>query len=160
MTALHKQNFDLKLELFHRRERQTVLDERIEALEAERMQAKQSRMDLIRELEQRDKAIEEAVEMIVALEARIDLLLRDQKILQQLQASENRHADHASDSFQHGLSRMPSFLSDCTDRTENLRRVYLHNNQDSLLSLMKTDCRGGNNGFVSPSISVLSEASF
>lgn len=59
----------------------------------------------------------------------------------------------------HSLARMPSFVSVRTEFTENLRSVYL-DTQASFLSLSKTDSRMNNNGFVSPSMSVLSESSF
>lgn len=46
-----------------------------------------------------------------------------------------------------------------TENTENLRNVYL-DTHTSFPGSSKTDSRAGNNGFVSPSMSVLSESSF
>lgn len=179
MSTLHKQNFDLKLELFHRRERQSVLEDKVETLEAERSQTQETNDTLIQELERRDKAVEEAVTMIVTLEARIELLLREREMVRQVEADRalitklaasqmaagtngpdtaNAH-DTASNDHGRGLARMPSFLSERTENTENLRNVYL-GAQGSILSLSKTDPRAENGGFVSPNMSVLSESSF
>lgn len=179
MTTLHKQNFDLKLELYHRRERQTQLEQAVEGLQAEKDRAEQTGDQLVREMEKRDKALEEAVQMIIGLENRIELLLREREMMRQLDAGTallSQLADSPSTTLvdqdttkkpqpdvaspeKHNLPRMPSFLSDRTETTENLRNFYL-NNHGSLLSLAKTDTRAGNNGFVSPSMSILSESSF
>lgn len=179
MTTLHKQNFDLKLELFHRRERQTQLEEVIERLEADKEKAEQTGDQLVQEMEKRDKALEEAVHMIIGLENRIELLLREREMLKQLEADEalvsqliqapstalvNRngaekpHGDGLPHN-EHSLHRMPSFLSVQTENTENLRSVYL-DTKPSFHGSSKTDSRMGNNGFVSPSMSILSESSF
>lgn len=179
MSTLHKQNFDLKLELFHRRERQCLLEDKVETLEAERSQTQETNDTLIQELERRDKAVEEAVTMIVTLEARIELLLREREMVRQVEADRalitklaasqmaagtngpdttNAH-ETASNDHGRGLARMPSFLSERTENTENLRNVYL-GAQGSILSLSKTDPRAENGGFVSPNMSVLSESSF
>lgn len=180
MSTLHKQNFDLKLELFHRRERQTVLEQTIEKLEDERTEAEQTNGKLVQELEKRDKAVEEAVHMIVSLEARMELLLREREMVRQLEADKaltSQHNQSPSSTLvnsvttpkphdevipnnnKRGLARMPSFLSERTENTENLRNVYL-DTKTSLLSLSKTDSRLESNGFVSPSMSILSESSF
>ena len=179
MSTLHKQNFDLKLELFHRRQRQSVLEEKVETLEAEKSQTQETNDTLIQELERRDKAVEEAVTMIVTLEARIELLLREREMVRQVEADRAlitklaaSHAaaegngpdtantrDTVSNDHGRGLARMPSFLSERTENTENLRNVYL-GAQGSILSLSKTDPRAENGGFVSPNMSILSESSF
>lgn len=181
MSSMHKQNFDLKLELFHRRARQNVLEETIETLEAEKNQAQEENTTLLNELERRDKAVEEAVGMIVSLEARVELLLREREMVRQVESNNafytqvnamasRKDADTPKprDVLQalnkRNLARMPSFLSERTENTENLRNVYL-GAQGSILSLCKAgedarDPRGDNNGFTSPSMSVLSESSF
>lgn len=179
MSTLHKQNFDLKLELFHRRQRQSVLEEKVETLEAERSQTQETNDTLINELERRDKAVEEAVTMIVTLEARIELLLREREMVRQVEADKalisrlaasqsvsganephtTNAQDNVSNGYGRGLARMPSFLSERTENTENLRNVYL-GAQGSILSLSKTDPRADNAGFVSPNMSILSESSF
>lgn len=183
MSTLHKQNFDLKLELFHRRERQSVLEEKVETLETEKSQTQETNDTLIQELERRDKAVEEAVTMIVTLEARIELLLREREMVRQVEAdralitklaasqtasqvatgTNGPNTTSAQDSLpnDHGrsLARMPSFVSERTENTENLRNVYL-GAQGSILSLSKTDPRADNGGFGSPHMSILSESSF
>ncbi|KAG6354532.1 hypothetical protein INS49_004549 [Diaporthe citri] len=183
MSTLHKQNFDLKLELFHRRQRQSVLEEKVETLEAEKSQTQETNDTLIQELERRDKAVEEAVTMIVTLEARIELLLREREMVRQVEADRalitklaasqaasqgaagtngpdtTNAQDSVSNDCGRSLARMPSFLSERTENTENLRNVYL-GAQGSILSLSKTDPRADNGGFVSPNMSILSESSF
>ncbi|KAJ4417715.1 hypothetical protein N0V82_005989 [Gnomoniopsis sp. IMI 355080] len=179
MSTLHKQNFDLKLELFHRRQRQAVLEQKIEMLEEARANVEESNVKLVEELEKRDKAVGEAVQMIVALEARIELLLREREMTRQVEANQtllsqlnasapttlishgaaSKPQEDTTPTGKHSLHRMPSFLSERTEDTENLRNVYLDPNP-SYLSLTKTDSRVGNNGFVSPSMSILSESSF
>lgn len=156
------------------------LEQKVEELEAEREGAEQTNDQLVLEMEKRDKALEEAVQMIIALEARIELLLREREMVKQVEADktlmtqlsqpmaaafDSQSAVPASGGDNllpldaHSLARMPSFVSACTEYTENLRSVYL-DTQASFLSLSKTDSRMVNNGFVSPSMSVLSESSF
>ncbi|ROW17194.1 hypothetical protein VPNG_01346 [Cytospora leucostoma] len=180
MSTLHKQNFDLKLELFHRRERQSVLEDKLEALEEEFAASKETNEVLQQALEKRDKAVEEAVHMIVSLETRIELLLREREMVRQVDAdnispprlaqaestphNDNVESSEASDTTvvrtTQGLTRMPSCLSVQTENTENLRNVYL-GTQGSLLSLSRTEPRVENVGtMMSPSMSVLSESSF
>ncbi|KAJ9143462.1 Microtubule associated protein [Pleurostoma richardsiae] len=181
MSTLHKQNFDLKLELYHRRERQTELEARVETLEVEKNQAEEMNQALLQEIEKRDKAVEEAVAMIMTLESRIEQLLREREIVRQIETNNFLYSqsESLSGSLEPGtprmrpvkppasdetknLNRMPSFLSERSDNTENLRNVYL-GVRGSVLSLPKTaeDAREGDlNGIASPSLSVLSESSF
>lgn len=185
LSTLHKQNFDLKLELYHRRERQTALEERLEKLETEKIRTDEMNDKLVVELEKRDKAVEEAVGMIVELEARVEQLLKEREMVREVEqhaffygrngtptpATEMetpRRADfERSNPRDDGkvLARMPSFLSDHSEATSNLRNVYL-GVRGSLLSLSKSaedsqeqehDDLGGTR---SPSLSVLSESSF
>lgn len=148
-------------------------------LEEARTNAEESNVKLVEELEKRDKAVGEAVHMIVSLEARIELLLREREMTRQVEANEalishlnsspsTTLVNHGASSKphnepihndKHSLHRMPSFLSERTENTENLRSVYLEP-KPSYLSLNKFDSRAGNNGFVSPSMSILSESSF
>src|SRR6478752_1650934 len=86
ISSLHKKNFDLKLELYHRRERQTALEDKIEALEVEKSRAEEMNDHLSQELEKRDKAIEEAVAMIVTLEARLEQYAKERSIIEQIEA--------------------------------------------------------------------------
>ncbi|KAL8647349.1 MAG: hypothetical protein Q9210_005616 [Variospora velana] len=85
MEEINTQNFDLKLEVFHRRKRSEALEAK--ALKAEKLEVqinelRQRNDDLQQELEKRDDAVGEAVALICDLEAKIDEL-------------ESEHAYHA-----------------------------------------------------------------
>ncbi|KAF4437870.1 hypothetical protein F53441_12928 [Fusarium austroafricanum] len=183
ISSLHKKNFDLKLELYHRRERQTALEEQLETLEVEKSRAEEMNEHLTQEMEKRDKAIEEAVAMIVTLEARLEQFAKERHIIEQIEAEgqyaaptfdpcyeDPRPATQSPDMMQQmgggkAIARMPSFLSDRSETTENLRNVYL-GTRGSVLSLAQVpegsgdadNGRGTATG--SPSLSVLSESSF
>ncbi|KAK0705471.1 hypothetical protein B0H67DRAFT_498159 [Lasiosphaeris hirsuta] len=180
LSTLHKQNFDLKLELFHRREKQTALEDRVEKLEADKAQTDDMNDQLILELEKRDKAVEEAVAMIVVLEARVEQLLREREMVRRVEEEGLFYAHGDSPGpeatpkikmletqFDNAkvLNRMPSFLSEQSENTANLRNVYL-GVRGSVLSLQRTaeDAhevdRAEHNGVSSPTLSVLSESSF
>ena len=189
VSTLHKQNFDLKLELFHRREKQTELEDRLERLEADKAQVEEMNDQLLHELEKRDKAVEEAVAMIVVLEARIEQLFKEREMVRQVEVEGLFYAHgegqesgvgvatprqptldfpSKSSGLQHDpnvLARMPSFLSEQSGHTENLRNVYL-GVRGSVISLPKTGEEGADegtghaNGMTSPSLSMLSESSF
>ncbi|KAL9124380.1 MAG: hypothetical protein Q9217_006282 [Psora testacea] len=89
VSKINKQNFDLKLEIFHRRQRNEVLESRVEKFEAlaeENEDLRATNDDLVLQIEKRDNdiamreaAIEEAVGMICHLEARIDDLEKNLK---------------------------------------------------------------------------------
>jgi hypothetical protein len=82
MDRLMKQNFDLKLELDHRRENQAKLHADIESMRAavERAQRLEEEHEelmrinslLVEELEKRDKAIQEAADIICELEEKVE----------------------------------------------------------------------------------------
>ncbi|KAL8951597.1 MAG: hypothetical protein Q9222_002452 [Ikaeria aurantiellina] len=77
ISKIDKQNFDLKLEIFHRRQRNEALEAkaaRAEELEAHNTELQQINDDLLQELEKRDAAVEEAVALICELEAQIEQL--------------------------------------------------------------------------------------
>jgi len=140
---------------------------------------------LVVELEKRDKAVEEAVAMIVDLEARVEQLLREREMVRQVEdhgffygrtatptpgteMETPRRADFERSHQEAGarmLARMPSFLSDHSEATSNLLNVYL-GVRGSILSLPKTAEDGQEaeredlEGTRSPSLSVLSESSF
>ncbi|KAI9673227.1 MAG: hypothetical protein M1817_003090 [Caeruleum heppii] len=76
-STLHKQNFDLKLELYHRRQRMVNMQEQIDKtkeLEAENAELQEVNEQLLEELEKRDKAVEEAVTLICHLEQKVEEL--------------------------------------------------------------------------------------
>lgn len=177
ISSLHKQNFDLKLELYHRRERQTALEERVEALEAEKTKFDELNDKFVQELEKRDKAVEEAVAMIVMLEAKIDQFAKERSMVHQIEA-EGHYTN--VDAYQmtpksnvpeflfeddvRSLARMPSFLSERSEYTENLRSVYL-GVKGSMISLPQVVEGSGDTDtpaerMASPTMSVLSESSF
>ncbi|KAI8943973.1 hypothetical protein F4801DRAFT_585950 [Xylaria longipes] len=185
VSTLHKQNFDLKLELFHRREKQSALETRVEELETERRELTNIQEDLLSELVKRDKAIEEAVNMIVKLEARLDELVQEKEMVRQIGANESYRLSWSdiSDSLRAEtpkpghrgaslaaepkiLERMPSFLSDRSAQTQHLRSVVLQN-RSSLRHIRKFSEVSASsaevsevNHIVSPSLSMLSESSF
>ncbi|KAH0537254.1 hypothetical protein FGG08_005956 [Glutinoglossum americanum] len=77
ISTLHKQNFDLKLELYHRRQRMTELEEQLEQakeLEKENEELQEVNEQLLQELEKRDRAVEEAVGIICELEEKVERL--------------------------------------------------------------------------------------
>ncbi|KAF5011635.1 hypothetical protein FDECE_2258 [Fusarium decemcellulare] len=183
ISSLHKQNFDLKLELYHRRERQTALEDQVETLEADKRRAEEMNDSLVQEMEKRDKAIEEAVGMIVMLEAQLEQFAQERAMVQQIEA-EGQYMAHKFDPCYEDpapkskspdiprqeddarvLNRMPSFLSQRSENTENLRNVYL-GARGSVISLTQVPEGGADpdNGpgtrLGSPSMSVLSESSF
>ncbi|KAI1434017.1 hypothetical protein GGR50DRAFT_447949 [Xylaria sp. CBS 124048] len=187
VSTLHKQNFDLKLELFHRREKQSSLEARVEELEAERQKWMSSRESLAAEMTKRDKAIEEAVNMIVKLETKVDELAREREMVRHLEADKpHQHARYSTpdslraeapkqanrgellsvEPVKNTLKRMPSFLSDRSVHTENLRSIVLQNRssfahlrQFSQVSSSSADASEPNRA-TSPSLSILSESSF
>ncbi|KAI8625079.1 hypothetical protein F5Y19DRAFT_276714 [Xylariaceae sp. FL1651] len=185
VSTLHKQNFDLKLELFHRREKQATLEARVEKLESEQRELTDIQENLLVELEKRDKAIEEAVNMIVKLEARVDELVREKEIVRRVEADGSyRHSrPSTSESCNTAtpkidddgvlqltspktLERMPSFLSERSTHTENLRNIVLQG-RNSLMHMRKVSEVSASsaevsevNRIASPSLSMLSESSF
>ena len=73
ISKINKQNFDLKLEVFHRRQRNEVLEtklEKFQELEADNEELQSINEELLLELEKRDVAIQEAVGLICELEAK------------------------------------------------------------------------------------------
>lgn len=183
ISGLHKQNFDLKLELYHRRERQGVLEDKVETLEAEKAQVEEANQRMLEEIEQRDKAVEEAVAMIVMLEARMDEMTLQRNMVRHVEAQGIFAPAHDHPQLEipsprsksvditkleedvRVINRMPSFLSDQTEDTENLRNVYL-GARGSVLSLPQVPegfsetNHDTHAGLASPSLSILSESSF
>ncbi|KAI1858800.1 uncharacterized protein JN550_012454 [Neoarthrinium moseri] len=171
-STLHKQNFDLKLELYHRREKQMELEEKTKRLEQDFTELRTQHVEvaemndsLVSELEKRDKAVAEAIEVICDLQARVDELLREREMVRIVEEDYQRHvhARGVDASAQGGpedghrvvspaetfgapsrlgdlktLERMSSFLSEPerNETTPNLRG-YILNNKSSLLHMRK-----------------------
>nr|OQO26872.1 hypothetical protein B0A51_06388 [Rachicladosporium sp. CCFEE 5018] len=105
MDRLVKQNFDLKLELDHRREQQAKLKaqissmrstvERAEGLREEHAELLKINSQLVEELEKRDEGIREAVELICQLEERVEGLGEE---VERLKASQTRPSTAQADS--------------------------------------------------------------
>ena len=73
ISKINKQNFDLKLEVFHRRQRNEILETKLEKsqqLETDNEELQSINEELLLELEKRDVAIQEAVDLICELEAK------------------------------------------------------------------------------------------
>ena len=73
ISKINKQNFDLKLEVFHRRQRNEILEAKLEKsrqLETDNEELQSINEELLLELEKRDVAIQEAVGLICELEAK------------------------------------------------------------------------------------------
>ncbi|KAI1802713.1 hypothetical protein F4811DRAFT_383788 [Daldinia bambusicola] len=191
LSTLHKQNFDLKLELYHRREKQTALEERVEKLESQQSEMIDLHESIIRELEMKDDALAEAVTLIVELEARIDELVREREMVRQVEADGSyRHSLSDHPNFEsattvtaptsvvantvdpnvphltahvNNLGRVPSFLSEQSQQTENLRNAVLRG-RTSIMHMRKVSessaAPSDINRIASPNLSVLSESSF
>ncbi|KAI6781485.1 uncharacterized protein J7T54_001447 [Emericellopsis cladophorae] len=176
VSGLHKQNFDLKLELYHRRERQTALEERMEALQVEKSEVEDMNDRLISELEKRDKAVEEAVAMIIMLEEKVDTLTKERNMVRHVEAQSLFNAAYRpvpeDPSYRAAtperrpepatLHRVPSFMSDRSEATENLRNVYtgVRGSVVSLARVPEGTSELGDPDLDSPSLSVLSKSSF
>lgn len=184
LSTLHKQNFDLKLELYHRRGRQDALEARNAKLEDERAEMTEIHDNLLAELERRDQALNEAIQLVMNLENQIVDLSLGKKMTRQAGADglncdpceedptggrsdtpkARTRPDAYSDSDDRGLQRMPSFMNDHSEQTKTLRSVVLgkknslsHLRKASGSSAVPSDIKG----VASPSlISVLSESSF
>lgn len=154
MSKLKKQNFDLKLELFHRRQRNEALEAKLENLDNLRLEneeLKHRNQDLLRELEFRDLAISEAVAIICEMEAKIEKMELDLdpgQVHGNLQNTPIARHSQTSDYQDQSLTirppsefvpgdpptvtsvgktvwRAPSFLRDNKKSTRALRGLYL-----------------------------------
>ncbi|TVY35021.1 hypothetical protein LSUB1_G006784 [Lachnellula subtilissima] len=178
VSTLHKQNFDLKLELFHRRQRQETLEHKLQ--EAEKQIEEQAELqevndELLAELEKRDQAVEEAVNIIVTLEEKVDRLMKEREGVRSFEADYEStcfrpsHDDELPSSPprfddqlrpQKSVPRMPSFLSEPSQGVEALRSLYLPYSESTLPNLTEDSLDGSPDHIGSPRLSVLSESSF
>ncbi|KEQ95701.1 hypothetical protein AUEXF2481DRAFT_683340 [Aureobasidium subglaciale EXF-2481] len=155
MDKLSKLNFDLKLELFHCRERMAKLQDNCKLLasraeDANRLVEENATLldlndSLVKELEHRDEAVQEAVSIICDLEERLERSQQSQQarsdlteapaptyaassspypqaILPPPKADKSAIARPSSASPQ---KRIPSFVGDEKPNTRALRSVYL-----------------------------------
>lgn len=153
MDKLSKLNFDLKLELFHCRERMAKLQENCNLLtsraeDADRLVEENATLlelndSLVKELERRDEAVQEAVSIICDLEERLEHAphLQTDPRDHHLEASTELRASSVSPCPRAVLSppksnkssmtqsssarRIPSFVDDKKPNTRALRSVYL-----------------------------------
>ncbi|KAL5048996.1 hypothetical protein BDW71DRAFT_195832 [Aspergillus fruticulosus] len=174
ISKISKQNFDLKLEIFHRVQHLLALEKKLERMqeledELERMRGledevqelraaeednqrlRESNEQLRHEIDKRDQAVTEAVELICQLEARVEELEKDN--LQSSTAhlpyvdsevatprnvstpdipertSSRRGTRHSErrrvSSGSRSLQRAPSFLLEDSKNTAALRRLYV-----------------------------------
>ncbi|KAI4868206.1 hypothetical protein F4820DRAFT_445344 [Hypoxylon rubiginosum] len=200
LSTLHKQNWDLKVQLFHRRKQQIILEAKLQTVETRNkemldlhesmlssLQAKdETHKSLGAEIDEKTKALGEAVSLIIKLEARVDELLREREMVRQVEADEpyryspthevdlepaiagttkmeNLHIPRLTENAKK-LGRMPSFLSDRGEETENLRNVVLRGQKSAMRMRMRKVSESSAdpseiNRIASP-LSVLSESSF
>ncbi|RKF61163.1 putative serine threonine protein kinase domain protein [Golovinomyces cichoracearum] len=184
-SSLHKQNYNLKLELFHRRDRQSKLE--AELATARKIIKEQSECQeindmLLAELDRRDQAVDEAINLITSLEEQIEFLREENQRLCQDRNNDNEYAADSIQSFSHyhnercgsplsnrqislprPLPKVPSFLSDQSEGTEALRSLYAKNTRPSVSNLSKLEEDEGDESLRdpidSPRLSVLSRLS-
>ena len=175
VSTLHKQNFDLKLELYHRRQRQEVLEVQLDEKTKQLEELEETRVvndQLLAELERRDQALDEAVGVIVNLEEKIERMIKEREMVRSVEENPYRLSTELSTTtpntplIREGTAkktvvRMPSFLSERSEHTEVLRSMYLPRqhtlSEASLAHLPEEDSPDIMN---SPRLSVLSESSF
>lgn len=132
--------------------------------------------NLLNELEKRDKAIEEAVRMIVMLEAKVETLSQGASLAVPHDGGPSTDFEEAPlrnpyleivhiDDGYNTVSRVPSFISEQTEQTETLRAVYLHaRNSITGFSPLSTRNSGvssrAEQDMASPTFSNLSQSSF
>lgn len=171
-----KQNFNLKLELHHRRERQEALEARLEAAEKqieEQAELQEVNEQLLAELEKRDQAVEEAVGIIVGLEDKVERLMQEREIVRSFDAKDqgSYYSTTHDEPFNiptpvrsevsNAMARMPSFLSEKTQSTEALRSLYLPTEHSYSDATLPRHSEGSPpTEMDSPRLSVLSESSF
>lgn len=105
VSALLNENFDLKLKLHHRKEQQTKLEERLEDLEEQVKQQhelQEINEQLVSELAKRDVAIEQAVNVIIELEEKVDKLMEERNAVKSLQAATSRYLSDRDDATNSG----------------------------------------------------------
>jgi hypothetical protein len=152
MDKLSKLNFDLKLELFHCRERMAKLQENCNLLasradDANRLVEENATLlelndSLVKELERRDEAVQEAVSIICNLEERLEQAQYSQRDPHDRLGTPTKprassvspcprdilsppKSDKSSLTRSTSARRIPSFVDDKKPSTRALRSVYL-----------------------------------
>ncbi|KAK3707944.1 hypothetical protein LTR37_011796 [Vermiconidia calcicola] len=197
MDRLAKQNFALKLELDHRRDHTAKLQDQIDAMRMQAERAEQLEQEhaellrintqLVEELEKRDRAVEEAMDIICELEDKItDMEERNSNTRPSTANADSGYAgtdthEQAPPSSPPKPTRMPktphtparprrepNILSQKKPSTLALRSVYLETAQslhpvksfNSLLTRQESRVDEDEAVLDSPRLSVLSESSF
>ncbi|EPQ64373.1 BgtA-21138 [Blumeria graminis f. sp. tritici] len=159
-SSLHKQNYNLKLELFHRRDRQSKLESELAAAQKiieEQAEYQEMNDILMVELERRDQAVDEAINLITSLEEQVELLRKENERLRNYPSSLEDQNLHSR-----SIPRMPSFLSDQSGETEALRSLYTKRvgaSESTLSKLEEEEEEGIQEEMDSPRLSVLSRLS-
>ncbi|KFZ01563.1 hypothetical protein V500_00694 [Pseudogymnoascus sp. VKM F-4518 (FW-2643)] len=107
VSALLNENFDLKLKLHHRKEQQSKLEERLEDLEEQVKQQHELQAmneQLVSELAKRDVAIEQAVNVIIELEEKVDKLMEERNAVRSLQAATSLYLSDRDDGTNSGTN--------------------------------------------------------
>ncbi|KAF2716998.1 hypothetical protein K431DRAFT_200577, partial [Polychaeton citri CBS 116435] len=167
MDRLTKENFALKLELDHRRENTAKLQEQLESMQAQTARASKIESEhaellhinsqLVTELEKRDKAIEEAMDIICDLEDKVAFLEENAcasrpttanadsgyagteshevsnpssppELQREARSKNTRH--RPSPIAAASVAREPSFMASKKPSTQALRNVYLQTGQE------------------------------
>ncbi|CRG84799.1 Envoplakin [Talaromyces islandicus] len=212
VSRINKLNFDLKLDIFHRTQQMALLEKKLERMasleqELERMHDIQDELDELREVEQtndrlreaneqlqseldkRDQAISEAVDMICQLESKVDELQAARSLspsstttpqsnnglglsTPELAEVSTPKAELLVDipdrtSSRRGTRRrarkMPSFLHDANKSTAALRSLYLTDENKSIRSVSASTMTTTADSTAeppSPRLSILSECSY
>jgi len=155
VDKLSKQNFDLKLEVYHRRAKIDGLElkmARMQRLEEDNMELQEVNEELVSELEKRDRAVDEAVVLICDLEDRVRGLeeeLRMAKMSTQLsmmtlratseeqedtteqrrtpqRGGRRRPAFTTPEKDHRRMPRVPSFIQQPKASSVTLRSMYMH----------------------------------
>lgn len=145
-----------------------ALEERIQELETEIIERDDMAANLRAEIAAKDTeiktqtaAVQEAVNVIMDLEVKLEKLSRgqigdeDELMAPATPTLTNRGPSRMEDEIT-TLARMPSFVSDISAGTQNLRNVYL-NNQGSLSNLVRGDASDARAPSYTPSLSILDE---
>lgn len=155
VDKLSKQNFDLKLEVYHRRAKIDELELRMAGmhrLEEDNLELQEVNEELVSELEKRDRAVDEAVVLICDLEDRVRgleeelrmakmstqlsmMTLREESEEQEDTTEQRRTPDRerrrraeftTPEKDRRRMPRVPSFIQQPKASSVTLRSMYMH----------------------------------